>query len=240
MGILDVRATTLKLEELGRWYTGTVTAEPTESQRTEYVKGGGGAPLYWVDKRPTPGVTHDPRTGQPNEPVMQTEIVVEVEELDEYGSKERVLYIDNKRKIAALRAAWRAAGMPRGASMIGCKIAARWSGTEPGDGAQEAKLYEYRIQAPAQIRMRETPPAMPASSPAPATPPVMPSSPPPSMTTAGPTDFSPQCPPGVDSAAWSAMSPTQKGQMYQALGLNAQAPAGARAADPFLDNEPPF
>lgn len=252
MSILDMRAATLKLEEMGRWYTGTVIAEPEETQRTEYVKGGGGAPLYWVDKRPVAGVSHDPRTGLPNEPVMQTEITIDVGVPDDYGSTERVLYIDNKRKIAALRAAWRQAGMPRGSSMIGCQIAARWSGTEQGDGAQEAKLYEYRIKPPADgPKMRApAPAAAPATPAAPAFPagdnapvsaaPVVAAAPI-SAAPAAPSPSFLQCPAGVDLARWQVMTPEQQRQMYEALGLTAAQPAGPPPATGSLfDNEPPF
>lgn len=148
MGLLDSRATTLKLEVMGQWYGGICIAEPEETQRTEYVKGGGGAPLYWMDKKPVPGVAHDPRTGQPNEPVLQTEIILDTDTEDEYGSKERTLYIDNKRKTVAFRNAWRKAGMPRGSSLVGCRVMAQWVGTEPGEGTQEAKLYAYHITPP--------------------------------------------------------------------------------------------
>jgi hypothetical protein len=240
MGILDMRAATLKLEEMGRWYIGRVTAEPEESHRTEYVKGGGGAPLYWVDKRPVPGASHDPRTGMPNEPVMQTEITLDVGEPDEYGSSERVLYIDNKRKIGALRAAWRAAGMPRGASMIGCQLAARWSGTEAGDGPQDAKTYEYKIKPPAVIAMRQQAPAAVATPVAPQSQgqPTTRSVPPASADDMRSTSNGLACPPGVDQGKWSQMSQAQREQMYDALGLTVHAP-GAPATRGF-DDEPPF
>jgi hypothetical protein len=249
MGILDMRAATLKLEEMGRWYVGTVIAEPEETQRTEYVKGGGGAPLYWVDKRPVPGVSHDPRTGAPNEPVMQTEITVDVGEPDDYGSTERVLYIDNKRKITALRAAWRAAQMPRGSSMIGCQIAARWSGTEMGDGAQEAKLYEYRIKPPAGGPQMRAPAPAPAAPVAPAFPGNDTPAAAPAMVAAAPVSAAPAttvavglaCPPGIDPGQWAIMAPAQRQQMYEALGLTAAQPAGPPPATGSLfTDEPPF
>lgn len=237
MSILDMRAATLKLEEMGRWYTGTVIAEPEESQRSEYVKGGGGLPLYWVNKKPTAGASHDPRTGLPNEPVMQTEILVDTGEPDDSGSTERTLYIDNKRKIAALRAAWRAAGMPRGASMVGCKIAARWSGTEQGEGAQEAKLYEYRIQPPADgVKMRQQPaPATPAAV-APVSAPAAPASSP-APTNADTMRTAAAAPAGIDSAQWERMTQDQRNQILTALG--AAAPAAAKSPSRF-DDEPPF
>lgn len=247
MDLLDSRATTLKLEELGRWYTGTAIAEIEETQRHEYVKGGGGRPLYWHDKRPVPGMSHD-GDGRPNEPVKQYEITVDVGEPDQYGSTERTLYIAKPREIKAFKEAWRKAGMPRGSSVVGCRIAARWTGTEPGQGTEEAKTYEYRIQPPPDGPKPRAVAAAPA--PGPAAAPVEPqvhtgATPPSNVTAAGPSHPGPTTgggrPAGIDPAAWAAMNPAQQQQMRQALGLTTDQPAGPPpASSPSLSDEPPF
>lgn len=277
MDLLDSRATTLKLEELGRWYTGTAIAEIEETHRREYVKDGIGDLLYWHDKKPTPGITHDPRTGQPLEPVKQYEITVDVGEPDAYGSTERTLYMAKKREIAAFRQAWRKSGAPRGSSVVGCKIAARWSGTEPGAGTVDANLYEYRIQAPAdgwKPRAEKAPTPeelqragqqathrMQENLAAPYGPPTdrdraavhAGGTPPSNVTAAGPSHPGPTtrgglpCPAVVPPATWTQMDPAQQLQMYQALGLTTDQPAGPPpATEPPLasmssrDDEPPF
>jgi hypothetical protein len=91
------------------------------------------------------------------------------------------------------------------------------------------KIYAAKYEPPAQAASGQFFDESPASAPAAAVPAQAPT-----------TEFGLACPPGVEPGKWAAMTPVQRGQMYAALGLTAEAAPPRQAQARGFADEPPF
>lgn len=137
-----------KFARIGDIVEGTIV-DVYRSQRYEYVRGGQGLPLYWSNKKPTPGARINPETGQANDPVLQHVITVDTGTPDDNGDTERRIFVKNKRMETALTAAVTLAGGRRvGGLLIGGYLRCTWTGEEQGDGPSPAKVHSFEYAAP--------------------------------------------------------------------------------------------
>lgn len=148
MAMFTTNAPSAKFAHIGDSVEGTIV-DVYRTQRYEYVRGGQGAPLYWLNKKPTAGARINPETGRANDPVLQWVIVVDTGTPDDNGDTERRVFVKNKRMEVALTAAVTLAGGRRaGGLLIGGWLRCTWAGEEQGDGPSPAKVYAFEYAAP--------------------------------------------------------------------------------------------
>lgn len=153
MGLFSNKAPTAKFKQIGDEVEGVIVAFDKQ-QRTEFIPGGIGGPMFWHKGKPTADLAADPVTGKANDPVMDDVIILDTGVADEYGETERRLFIKGKQMLADLEAACRAGGV-RDVD-LGGRLACRWA-TGAG-GTADPRVYAFRY----------TPPGAAAPAPAPA------------------------------------------------------------------------
>lgn len=104
-------------------------------------------PEYWEEK----AKTYAPfaADGTPNEPKVQLEVTLETGVPDDRGDTERRVFIKNARQFKAFNEAMRAARARRGL-LIGGWLAMTCTGTEPGEGSEDAKTWAIEYRPPAE------------------------------------------------------------------------------------------
>lgn len=209
----------LKFETVGTSYTGTVVAEPTASQQTDFKTK---LPETWPDGSPKMQVLVQLSTGlrDPQKP-------------DDDGT--RTLYIKGKELTAAIRNAVKASGANgiHAGGILTVQYVA--DGQAANANMSAPKLYAATYQPPAVsfagVTAPQTAPAAPAQQPAvqPQYAPQYPIVPVQPTATAVPAAAAPPCPPGIDPNMWVRLTPAQQ-----------QAVASAQAAQTQPQPQPAF
>jgi len=146
MGLFGNKAPTAKFKKLGDQVSGEIV-DFQQQQRTEYVPGKVGDPMFWHKGKPTAGMAVDPATGEPNRPVMDDVIVLETGVADEYGETERRLFIKGKQMLDGLKAACRDAGVRD--LDTGGRLTCRWA--EGAGGAADPRVYAFEYVPPGGV-----------------------------------------------------------------------------------------
>lgn len=148
MGLFTTAAPAAKFVKVGDSVEGEIV-EIYRAQRYEFVRNGIGQPLYWSNRKPTPGARIDPATGKKNDPVLQYVITVETGIADEDGNTERRIFAKNKRMEDGLKKAVIAAKAREGL-LLGGRLSCTYTGDdEKSDAPQLPKMYEFVYTAPA-------------------------------------------------------------------------------------------
>jgi len=160
MGLFSNRAPTAKFNAIGDSCTGVIV-DIGQEHRTEFTRDGSiGAPMYWYDRKPTPGVAVDPKTGQENQPVMDPVITVDTDQPDDYGNTERRIFVKGRAELASIKEACKAAGVRD--IEAGGRLTKTWA--SGAGGTQDPRVYVYRYAPPsADPAPAEEPPASPAA-----------------------------------------------------------------------------
>jgi hypothetical protein len=148
MGLFSNTTPTAKFQQVGDICSGTII-DISQTQRTEFLRDGSiGEPMFWSGGRPVAGAATDPRTGNPNQPVMDWVITVDTGTPDEDGIAEKRIFIKGKADLNAVKVACIAAGVRD--IEIGGRIAKKWvSGGRPGGAdVDNPRVYQYRYAAP--------------------------------------------------------------------------------------------
>lgn len=144
MGLFSNSVPTAKFQQIGDICSGTIV-DIGKQQRTEFKKDGSiGDRMYWSGGRPTPGAEIDPRSGEPNQPVMDHVITVETGVPDENGETQRRIFVKGKADLAAIKEACTAAGVRD--IEIGGRIAKKW--LSGAGGTADPRVYAYKYAAP--------------------------------------------------------------------------------------------
>lgn len=146
MGFLSSYAPSAKFAQVGDTVGGRII-DARMVQTSEYKRGGGGRPEYWENN--AKAYTAIGADGTPNEPKAQLELTLETGVPDEQGETERRIFIKNKRQWSALKAAVKEARDRRGL-LIGGYIEKTWTGTEAGEGSEDAKTWRIVYTPPAE------------------------------------------------------------------------------------------
>ncbi|WP_433368406.1 hypothetical protein ACQPZX_41500 [Actinoplanes sp. CA-142083] len=189
----------LKFETVGTSYTGTVAAEPTASQQTDFR-------------------TKVPETWPDGSPKMQVLVQVSTSLRDPQKPEDdgtRTLYIKGKELTNAIRAAVRASGA-NGIHTGGILTVAYVGDGQAQPGMNAPKLYAAQYQAPAVSFAGVTAPTAPAQN-----APIQSQQPITAATIAAPIAAQP-CPPGVEPAMWVRLTPAQQQAVASAQAAQAQ------------------
>lgn len=147
-GLFATAAPTAKFKNIGDTVEGEII-DAYQYQDSEYVRNGVGQPLYWHNRRPTPGMRIDPATGRPNDPVLRWQIVLDTGMPDEDGRTERRLFLSKKRLEDGLKRAIIAARAHEGL-LLGGHLRCTFTGfDETSDALQLPKTFEFVYTAPA-------------------------------------------------------------------------------------------
>lgn len=148
MGLFTVNAPAAKFAKVGDSVSGEII-DVYQSQRYEFVRNGNGQPLYWSNRKPTPGARIDPVTGKKNDPVLQYVITVDTGVADEDGNTERRIFVKNKRMEDALKRAVRDSKAREGL-LLGGQLSCEYTGDdETSDAPQAPKMYAFTYAPPA-------------------------------------------------------------------------------------------
>jgi hypothetical protein len=189
----------LKFETVGTSYTGTVAAEPTSSQQTDFRTK---VPETWKDGSPKMQVL-----------VQLSTTLRDPEKPEDDGT--RTLYIKGKELTNAIRAAVRAAGA-NGIHTGGILTVAYIGDGQAETGLNPPKLYQANYQPPATSFAGVTGPATQAAAAAAAAAPAQATQQPDmaavaaAMAAAAAQQPAIPCPPGVDPAMWTRLTPAQQ------------------------------
>lgn len=141
MGLFSDTIPTAKFNQVGDKVVGIIVRFD-QQQRTEFIPGGGvGAPMFWHNGRPVAGVASDPQTGEPNRPVMDKVIVLDTDEADQYGEKQRRLFIKSKQMLTGIKEACTAVGV-RDVDEGG-RLACTWASGAGRTGSPKVYAFEY-------------------------------------------------------------------------------------------------
>ena len=181
----------LKFEQIGTSYTGTVVAEPTASQQTDFR-------------------TKMPETWQDGSPKMQVLVQLSTQLRDPQKPDDdgtRTLYVKGKELTNAIRAAVRASGA--NGIHTGGTLTVQYVGEgQAQQGMNAPKLYAASYQPPA---VSFTGVGAPAAAAAPqAHQPVYQQHPVQQPVQQQVGAVTPACPPGVDPAMWVRLTPAQQ------------------------------
>ncbi|HET8726355.1 MAG TPA: hypothetical protein VFO41_02490 [Alphaproteobacteria bacterium] len=144
VGLFANRAPTAKFQQIGDSCAGTIV-DIGKAQRTEFKRDGSiGDPMFWSGGRPVAGAEIDPRSGEPNQPVMDHVITVDTGVADENGDTERRIFVKGKADLAAIKEACIAAGVRD--IEVGGRIQKIWKSGE--GGTADPRVYVYRYQPP--------------------------------------------------------------------------------------------
>jgi hypothetical protein len=143
MGIGATYAPAARFPKIGDSVSGIIT-DGRMVQTSQYKTN---RPEYWENKSVT--FAAFAADGTPNEPKAQIELTVDTGVPDESGDPERRLFLKNKRHFAALRAALKAARARHGL-VVGGWVSMTLTGTEPGEGTEEAKTWAIEYRPPAE------------------------------------------------------------------------------------------
>jgi hypothetical protein len=171
----------LKFETVGTSHTGTVAAEPTASQQTDFRTK---APETWPDGSPKMQVL-----------VQMSTTLRDPAKPEDDGT--RTLYIKGKELTNAVRAGIQASGA-NGLHTGGVLTVAYIADGQAQPGMNPPKLYVAQYQPPAASFAGVTAPAAAAPAPVAAAPAAMAQQP------------AIACPPGVDPAMWLQLTPAQQ------------------------------
>lgn len=143
--MFETRAPSAKFATVGDGIDGDIVGV-RRTQQTEFKTN---IPLYWESKTKSTNRTN-PASGQPNDPMLQTEITLDTGVPDENGATERRLFVRGKRMTDALKQAVQQGGGGRDGLLIGGKLACTFYGTEASaGGGSDAKLYRFSYNPPA-------------------------------------------------------------------------------------------
>lgn len=143
--MFETRAPSAKFATVGDGIDGDIVGV-RRTQQTEFKTN---IPLYWESKTKSTNRTN-PANGQPNDPMLQTEITLDTGVPDENGATERRLFVRGKRMTDALKHAVQQGGGGRDGLLIGGKLACTFYGTEASaGGGSDAKLYRFSYNPPA-------------------------------------------------------------------------------------------
>jgi hypothetical protein len=148
MGLFNTGAPTAKFLQVGDSCVGRIV-DIRQTQRTEFLRGGDiGEPMFWSGGRPIAGAATDPRTGQPNQPVMDHVVTLDCGVEDEEGFTEKRIFVKGKAELASIKAACVAAGVRD--VEVGGILKKTWvSGGRPGGAdVDNPRVYEYRYKPP--------------------------------------------------------------------------------------------
>lgn len=148
MGLFSNSVPTAKFLQVGDSCTGTIV-EIGQTQRTEFKRDGSiGDPMFWSGGKPVAGAEVDPRSGQPNQPVMDHVITLETGQPDENGETQRRIFVKGKSELASIKEACIAAGVRD--VELGGKLQKTWaSGGRPGGAdVDNPRVYSYRYAPP--------------------------------------------------------------------------------------------
>lgn len=145
MGLFTTSIPTAKFTQIGDSVVGRIV-DIGQQQRTEYLRDGGiGEPMFWSGGRPVAGAEMDPRTGQPNKPVMDHVITLETGAADENGVTERRVFVKGKAELASIKQACKDAGVRD--IEVGGVLKKTW--ISGAGGTSDPRVYEYKYKAPA-------------------------------------------------------------------------------------------
>lgn len=147
MGYLTTFAPAAKFTRTGDTVGGKII-DARMVQTSEYKKGGGGRPKYWDEDNREVSFSPTGADGKPLPPLAQLELTVETGVPDETGETERRIFFGKKRLREALKAGVKRAHDRRGL-LIGGIIQVTLTGTEPGEGTQDAQTWSVDYIPPA-------------------------------------------------------------------------------------------
>jgi hypothetical protein len=146
MGLFSNSTPTAKFAQVGDFCIGRITSIG-QQQRTEYHRDGtSGQAMFWSGGRPVAGADVDPKTGQPNQPVMDHVVTVDTGHPDENGETERRIFVKGKADLASIKAACTEAGVRD--IEVGGLMKKLWESGR--GGVDEPRVYRYFYQPPAR------------------------------------------------------------------------------------------
>jgi hypothetical protein len=148
MGYLSTFAPTARFARTGDTVSGRII-DGRMVQTSEYKKGGGGRPKYWDDEAGEVSFRPYGPDGKALRPLSQLELTVETGIPDETGETERRVFFGKKRLRDALKTAVKTSRDRRGL-VLGGTISVMLTGTEPGEGAQDAQTWDVAYIPPAE------------------------------------------------------------------------------------------
>lgn len=150
MGLFSSGVPTAKFNAIGDTCSGTIV-DIGQQQRTELVYDPAtktyrnGDLMFWSGGRPVAGADVDPRTGQPNQPVMDHVVTVDTGITDENGNSERRIFVKGKAELASIKAACTAAGVRD--IEVGGRLVKTWM--SGAGGTADPRVYAYQYAPPA-------------------------------------------------------------------------------------------
>lgn len=154
MGLFTTNAPAAKFKQVGDSVEGEIV-DVYRGQRYEFIRNAIGEPMWWINGKPTPGVSVDPATGKKARPVLDYVITVDTGEPDENGESERRVFFKTPRMEKSLKASV-AAARTREGLMLGGRLKVTYTGDDETSNAPTLpKMFDVVYTPPAPGQGRE-------------------------------------------------------------------------------------